>query len=61
MWENYDLWITDNKTIIDKCPKEKNVIKFKTNYNNHFEYKNEINKLSEINLPCLQYTEKITT
>jgi len=61
LWENYDLWITDNKTIIDKCPKEKNVIKFKTNYNNHFEYKNEINKLSEINLPCLQYTEKITT
>ena len=26
LWENYDLWITDNKTIIDKCPKEKNVI-----------------------------------
>lgn len=61
MWEKNDVWITDNKRIINSCPKEKNVIKFNTKYNEHFNHINSINKISEINLTCLQYTEKSTT
>jgi hypothetical protein len=56
-WNNCDVWITDNKTIIDKCPENKLSIKFNTNYNNFFDHKNKVNKINEI---CLKSTEKTT-
>jgi hypothetical protein len=49
LWEDCDLWITDNEQIINSCPENKEVIKFKTNYNDHFTCENEITKLNELN------------
>jgi hypothetical protein len=40
--------ITDDKRIVDLCPKRKKVYKFNTIYNQFFTNKKEINKLSEI-------------
>jgi len=51
-WDNCDLWITDNDKIIESCPKNKKVIKFNTNYNEHIPCEIEINKLSEIETKC---------
>jgi hypothetical protein len=61
LWNECDLWITDNKEIINSCPKNKKVIKFNTPYNNHFTNSIEINKLSQINKECLKYSEKTIT
>jgi len=47
-WEKCDLWVTDDKTIIDKCPKEKKVIKFNTDYNQYFSSDIEINNLQNL-------------
>lgn len=47
-WDNCDVWITDNKEIIDGCPENKICYKFNTDYNKYFTYKNEISKLNEI-------------
>jgi hypothetical protein len=44
-WKNCDIWITDNKDIIDNCPENKIAIKFKTDYNDFFSHCNEINNL----------------
>ncbi len=60
-WNQCDVWITDSENIINNCPENKNVIKFKTPYNQYFTYKKEITKLSEIDEPWLKSTEKITT
>lgn len=60
-WKKCDVWVTDNREIIKKCPKKKKVFKFNTNYNNHFDYKNEINKLSELeNKLCTTSSENTT-
>jgi hypothetical protein len=56
-WKKCDVWITDNKDIIDKCPKNKTAVKYVTNYNKYFTHKHEIEKLTE----CLKYWEKPTT
>ena len=56
-WKKCDLWITDNKEIIDKCPKNKKVVKFITDYNQFFTHNIEIKKLTE----CSKYWEKTTT
>ncbi len=61
MWELCDMWITDSEKIINKCPEEKKVIKFKTKYNEYFTNKVEINKLTEINELCSKFLEKNTT
>jgi hypothetical protein len=61
LWDKCDAWITDNKHIIDLCPEEKTVIKFNTTYNQYFTYKKEISKLTEIQEPWLNYSEKTTT
>jgi len=61
LWEKCDIWITDNKEIIDSCPTNKKSIKFNTSYNNHFTNTLEINKLSEIKKEWLKYLEKTTT
>ena len=47
-WKKCDIWITDNKVIIDKCPKNKMAIKFNTPYNDYYNGQIEINKLTNI-------------
>lgn len=63
MWDKCDIWITDEKTIIDSCPKHKKVIKYNTKYNEHFTSKIEINKLTDINeeLLCTKSLVSFTT
>jgi len=53
-WNKCDVWITDNKKILESCPEnsDKIAIKYNTCYNQHFTFKNEIDKLIKINLPC---------
>jgi hypothetical protein len=60
-WNICDVWITDNKNILDLCPEDKDVIKFNTTYNQHFTNKKEISKLTEIQEPWLNSLEKTTT
>lgn len=60
-WNDCDLWITDNKMIIDKKIDKREVVKFNTPYNNFFTCEEQINKLSEIKRPWLKYLENITT
>jgi hypothetical protein len=60
-WSKCDVWITDNKNILDLCPEDKEVIKFNTIYNQHFTNKKEISKLTEIQEPWLNSLEKTTT
>ena len=61
MWTKCDVWITDNKSIVDLCPDEKYSIKFNTPYTEYFTNKKEITKLTEITEPWLKSTEKTTT
>jgi hypothetical protein len=61
MWSKCDMWITDSEKIINKCPENKDVIKFNTKYNEHFTNKKEINKLIEINELCSKFLENNTT
>ena len=61
LWGKCDVWITDDKSIVDTCPENKTVIKFNTFYNNHFTNKIEISKLSEIEKKWLNYSENDTT
>ena len=56
-WKNCNLWITDNKDIIDKCPCNKKAVKFVTDYNEFFTHKHEIKNLTE----CSKFWEKSTT
>jgi hypothetical protein len=49
-WKKCDIWVTDNKNIIDRCPTDKKVIKFNTEYNQYFTHNIEINNLSKIEL-----------
>jgi hypothetical protein len=60
-WDKCDLWITDNKNVIDSCPKNKRVVKFNTKYNEHFTNPLEINKLTEIETLWLKSSENIIT
>jgi len=60
-WNKCDVWITDNKNILDLRPEDKEVIKFNTTYNQHFTNKKEISKLTEIEEPWLNSLEKTTT
>jgi len=61
LWEECDLWITDNKSVIDSCPKGKKVIKFNTEYNQYFTNPLEISNLKEIDKSWLKYSENIIT
>lgn len=60
-WDNCDVWLTDNKKIIDLCPQAKTVIKYNTVYNEHFTNNKEISKLNEIEEICLKSLEKPTS
>lgn len=59
LWKQCDLWITDSETVINMCPKPKRVIKFNTDYNQHFTNPLEIHKLSEIEQTWLKSSENI--
>jgi hypothetical protein len=48
MWSKCDIWVSDNKNIVDSCPENKIVYKFNTTYNQYFTNKKEISKLTEI-------------
>lgn len=61
LWKKCDLWVTDEKRIIDACPKNKKSVKFNTDYNQYFTNTLEINKLTEINKEWLKYSEKTIT
>ena len=61
LWDKCDMWITDNKSVLDSCPENKIGIKFKTTYNQFFTYGKEISKLIEIKEPWLKSLEKTTT
>lgn len=61
LWKQCDVWITDDKRVIDSCPKSKMAIKFNTSFNNHFTNSLEINKLLEIKKEWLKYSEKTIT
>lgn len=60
-WKKCDIWISDDKEILEKCPKNKWPVKFTTDYNQHFTIDNEINNLIKINELCSKYSEKNTT
>lgn len=48
IWDNVDVLLTANPTIIEKAPKNKIVIKYKTKYNNSITTKFSIEKLKEL-------------
>jgi hypothetical protein len=60
-WKNCDVWITDSKDIIDRCPENKIAIKFKTDYNDFFDYYNEINNLKNKDKLWQIFSEKSIT
>ncbi len=60
-WKKCDIWITDNKKIIDGCPRNKRVVKFNTQYNEYFTNELQIDKLVEINKLWLKSSENIIT
>lgn len=47
-WEKCDIWVSDDKRIIDLKPENKIAVKFNTNYNEFFTSEIEITKLIEI-------------
>lgn len=61
LWNNCDIWITDDKRVIDACPENKIAVKFNTTYNDYFSHPIEINKLDKIEETWLATTEKTTT
>jgi hypothetical protein len=61
LWDKCDMWITDNKSVLDSCPENKIGIKFKTTYNQFFTYNKEISKLTEIQELWLKSLENPTT
>ena len=60
-WKKCDLWVTDNRDIINTCPSNKTTVKFNTDYNQHFTNKIEITNLTKINELCLKSSEKTIT
>ena len=60
-WDKCDVWITDNKSIIEKTPEGKESIKFNTDYNKHFSHSCEITNLTEIEKPWIILTDPTTT
>ena len=61
LWSACDMWITDNKNILDVAPDDKIGIKFQTTYNQYFTYGKEITKLNEIQDIWLKSLENPTT
>jgi hypothetical protein len=60
-WDKCDMWISDNKSIIEQSPENKIVYKFNTTYNQHFTNSREISKLTEIQELWSKSSENNTT
>ncbi len=60
-WGKCDVWITDNKQIIESCPSDKNVIKFETDYNTDLISRFKIDKFSKIEITWLKSLENFIT
>jgi hypothetical protein len=50
LWDDVDIIITANPTLIEECPEDKIIVKYQTNYNNHVKCDLEISTLSDFNL-----------
>ena len=61
LWKQCDLWVTDSEAVINSKQKGKRVIKFNTDYNQHFTNQLEIHKLTEIDEKWLKSSENIIT
>jgi hypothetical protein len=61
LWSQCDIWVTDNKNILDSTPDTKIGVKFQTTYNQYFTYGKEITKLNEIQELWLKSLENPTT
>ena len=61
LWNDCDIWITDNKNVLDATPSNKIGVKFQTTYNQYFTYDKEITKLTEIQELWLKSLENPTT
>jgi hypothetical protein len=61
LWNNCDIWISDDKRVIDACPEDKIAVKFNTTYNDYFSHPNEINKLEKIEETWVTTLGKTTT
>jgi hypothetical protein len=61
LWNQCDIWVTDNKSILDLAPNTKIGVKFQTTYNQYFTYGKEITKLNEIQELWLKSLENPTT
>jgi len=61
LWNQCDIWVTDNKNILDSAPNTKIGVKFQTTYNQYFTYGKEITKLNEIQELWLKSLENPTT
>jgi len=61
LWNQCDIWVTDNKAILDSTPNTKIGVKFQTTYNQYFTYGKEITKLNEIQELWLKSLENPTT
>jgi hypothetical protein len=61
LWCQCDIWVTDNKSILDSAPNTKIGVKFQTTYNQYFTYGKEITKLNEIQELWLKSLENPTT
>lgn len=59
LWKQCDLWVTDSESIIQSKPTNKKVVKFNTEYNQHFTNPLEIHKLTEIDKTWLKSSENI--
>lgn len=60
-WKNCDVWITDNKKIIDACPNNKAAVMFETDYNSYFTNNIKIDKLNKIENLWLKSLGNFTT
>jgi hypothetical protein len=56
-WDMCDVWITDNKKILDSIKENKIGVKFITAYNQYFTNNLEITKLTEIETICPNFTK----
>jgi len=50
MWDEVDILLTSNPTLLINVPENKSVIKFNTDYNKHVQTEHEISTLSEFKL-----------
>ena len=55
-WDLCDVWVTDNKKVLDAIKENKIGIKFNTTYNQYFTNNIEIDKLTEIETLCPNFT-----